>query len=157
MATFYADNYKAGYQDKPSSKYPKGEFNGKRKVQIDRFTLVNAAGTAGLKTGDRLLLGPLPASSLFLNAKVHLDKSLGATGIFNLGYLANGVDAEDTDAFVTGADGGGQSALAETDKDSAGLYKRFSKETFLVLICTEDMDDAVLDAVVTIETEYVND
>lgn len=157
MATQNADNYQAGYFDKPSEKYPKGELNGKRKVTLDSKVLVDAAGTAGLKTGDRVLLGPIPASSKFLNAKAHINKSLGVTGIFDLGYLANGVDAEDTDAFVKGVDGGGQAALKETAFGDAGLYKRFSKETFLVLICTEDMDDSVLDAVVTIEVEYVND
>ena len=109
------------------------------------------------QVGDRILGPFIPASSLVTDAKVRISKSLGVTGIFDLGFLANGVDAEDTDAFVVGADGGGQAALTRAGASSAGIYKRFTKDTQLVLICTEVLDGSVLDADIEFEVEYVND
>ncbi len=73
-----------------------------------------------------------------------------------MGFKANGVDAEDSDAFVVAADGGGQAALKGPIAGAAGLYKRFTKDTQVFLKCTE-ITGATADAVITMEIEYVND
>ena len=99
----------------------------------------------------------IPPNSVVTDAKIYINKSLGATGIFDLGYLANGVDSADTDAFVKGADAGGQAVVQRADVNSAGLFKRFTKETQIVLTPTENMDGSVLDGEIIMEVEYVND
>lgn len=152
MANFNGENYQGAFVTKPHEKVPKGENTGKRRTLIERFTLSSALGA-----GDRILGLKIPASSMVLDAKIKISKSLGATGIFDLGYLANGEDAEDVDAFVKSADAGGQAVLKRADVSSVGIFKRFSKETQMVAICTEIMDGAVLDGVITMEITYVND
>lgn len=152
MATYNGDNYQKGFVTKPSEKIEKGEYTGKSRVMIERKTL-----SVALQVNDEVL-GPLiPADSIILDAKVKIDKSLGATGIFNLGYKANGVDAADLDGFVVGADAGGQAVLKRADVSSAAIFKRFTKDTQLVLVCSEVMDGSVLDAVVTFEVVYSNE
>ena len=154
MADFNADNYKGQYVDKPSSKFPKGENAGRKRLLLDHYT-TNAVD--GVLTGgaDRVLGPKIPASSIVTDAKIYIDGTLGAGGIFDLGYLANSVDAADADAFVTGADGGGQAALQRADATNAGLFKRFSEETQVVLSCTETTVNAGV--TITFEIEYVND
>jgi len=110
-----------------------------------------------INIGDRILGPKIPASSIVTGAKIKINKSLGLTGVFNLGYLANGVDVEDTAAFVTGADGGEQADLKSADRSNAGIFKRFSEITQLVFICTEATTGAVLDGVIECEVEFVND
>lgn len=152
MANYNGDNYKLQWVDKPSSKLPKGENAGRKRLLLEHYTAALA-----LQVGD-VILGPkIPASSIVTDAKIKINKSLGATGIFDLGYLANGVDAADADAFVKSADAGGQAVLLRAVAGDAGIYKRFSKETQIALICTEVMDGAVLDGVIEFEVEYVND
>ncbi len=152
MATFNGENYEKGYVNKPSEKIEKGELAGRKRLVFDKLTLSSA-----LAVNDEILLPFIPASSIVTDAKIKIDKSLGATGIFELGHKANGVDAEDSDAFVVAADGGGQAALKRANELNAGIFKRFSKETQLFLKCTEVMDGSVLDAVISVEVEYVND
>lgn len=156
MAIYNGDNYQGQFVDKPSSKFPKGEQAGRKRLLKEK-----RLSDIAFQVGDRILGPKIPASSLITDAKVRISKSLGATGIFDLGYLANGVDAEDTDAFVVGADGGqgvaGPGRLERASHTSAGIYKRFTKETQLVLICTEVCDGTVLDADIEWEVEYVND
>lgn len=152
MASYNGVNYQKAFVDKPSEKIEKGEFAGKRRVVIERKTL-----NVALAVNDEVLGPYIPADSVVLGAKVFINKSLGATGIFNLGYKGNGVDAADLDAFVIGADAGGQAALARESAASAGLFKRFTKDTQLVLVCTEVMDGTVLDGEVVFEVEYSNE
>ena len=152
MANYNGDNYKKQWVDKPSEKLPKGENAGRKRLLMEHKTT-----DVAYQVGDRILGPKVPASSIVTDAKVKISKSLGATGIFNAGFLANGVDAEDTDAFVISADGGGQAYLKRANSDNLGIFKRFSEETQIVLICTEFLDGTVLDAVIELEVEYVND
>ncbi len=152
MTIVNGDNYAAQWVTKPSEKLPKGESAGRKRLLLEHYTAAYA-----IQVGDTILGPKIPASSIVTDAQIKISKSLGATGIFNLGYLANGVDAADTDAFITGADAGGQAVLAKPAAGNVGIYKRLSKETQIVLICTEVMDGAVLDGVIEFEVEYVND
>ena len=152
MANYNGDNYAKQWVTKPSEKLPKGENAGRKRLLMEHYTL-----SAALGVGDRILGPKIPADSIVTSAKIKIDKSLGTTGIFNAGFLANGVDAEDTDAFVTAADGGGSAALKSAAAGNVGVFKRFTAETQVVLICTEIMDGTVLDGVIELEVEYVND
>jgi len=155
MADYNADNYKGQYVDKPSSKFPKGENAGRKRLLLDHYT-TNAIDGALTGGGVDRVLGPkIPASSIVTDAKIYIDGTLGIGGIFDLGFLANGVDATDVDAFVTGADGGGQAALKRADASNVGVFKRFSVETQLVLSCFETTANAGV--TITFEIEYVND
>jgi len=154
MATLNGDNYKKQWVDKPSEKLPKGENAGRKRLLLEHYTPL-----AVMAIGD-VILGPkIPASSIVIDAKLRVDKSISDDGIFDLGYLANGVDAADTDAFVVGANAGGQAVLKRADESSAGIYKRFTKETQIALIVTEATVSSNLDltAVIEFEVEYVND
>lgn len=168
MATFNADNYAASRVTKPSTKYSTGEQGGKIRTLVDRKTLVDAAGTAGLDSGDEITMGYLEDGSKVLDAYVRINKSLGATGIFDLGHRAytdgdGNTVSEDQDAFVKSADGGGQAAVqrAGADNANAGLGKRFSiqngGQVQVFAKCTEVMDDTVLDAVLEAVIFYVKD
>ena len=121
---------------------------------------MDSAGTAALDANDEINLGYLPKNAHVVDAFVKIDKSLGATGIFSLGHRATkDIDeatlAEDPDAFVQSADGGGQAVLARADLNSVGL-REFGDETQVFLTCTEVMDDSVLDAILEVYLFYVN-
>lgn len=149
MAQYNGDNA-AKIASKPSEKIEKGELYGKKRTVIEHKTL-----SVALAVNDEVLGPSIPADSIVTDAKVYVSKSLGATGIFSLGHKSNGVEAADLDAFVTAADAGGQAVLARAN--GAGVFKRLSEDTQIVLVCTEVMDGTVLDAVVTFEVEYCNE
>lgn len=156
---YNGDNYAMQWVDKPSEKLPKGEVSGKLRAVLDRKTLVDAAGTAALNVGDTVKGPYVPASCLVVDAKLSTNKSLGATGKFDLGYLASDDDVADPNAFVSDCDGGGQAGFARmaAAQAGAGLYKRTTKKLQMVAICTEVMDDSVLDAVLTMEVNYLSE
>lgn len=160
MTTYNADYYKAQFVDEPSSKYRKGALGGTLKSFYDKITLVDSAGTAGLNNGDEINLGYLPKGARITDAKIKINKSLGATGIFTLGTRATkDIDeatlAEDSDSLVASADAGGQAVLARATLASVGL-REYGDEVQLFLTCTEDMDDSVLDGVLEVFVDYVN-
>jgi len=152
MPDYNGDNYKLQYVDKPSEKLPKGEAAGRVRSLVEHHT-----AAAAIQVGEKILGPKIPASSLVVDAYVKISKSLGATGIFDLGFAANGVDAADADAFVKSADAGGQAVLQRSQAGDVGILKRFTKETQTVLECTEVMDGAVLDGVIEWVIFYVND
>jgi len=153
MTIRYGDNYTGQYRTKPSEKFPKGESGGGRlRPIVERETL--AVATA---VGDRIWGPIIPAGSLVLEGFVKISKSLGATGIFELGYLAGDDDVEDTNAFVVSADAGGQAVFVKSDYQAAGTLKRLTTDLQLVARCTEIMDGTVLDAVITFGVILVND
>lgn len=160
MATFYGDNVNGSRQTTPHDKYPPGEKGGMARLLIDKKTLVDAAGTAGLDANDEILLGYLPKGAKVVWAVAKIDKSLGATGIFSLGFKATKDEdgntlAEDADAFIDSIDGGGQAVMATPQAGAAGVFRRFGAETRVFLKCTEVMDDSVLDAVIDVAVWYV--
>ncbi len=161
VVTYEGDNYTGAYSAEPIAKYPPGEQNGTPKVIFERFTLVDAAGTAGLDANDLILVGKLPKNSMIVDAYMRLNKSLGATGIFTLGNVASTDEdgetvAADPDGFCPACDGGGQAALSRPNETSLLLGKRFGEETIIQAKCTEVMDDTVLDAVLEVYISYVN-
>ena len=150
MANLNGDNYKAQFVDKPSSKFPKGENAGRKRLLLEHYT------TVGVIAANDVILGPkIPASSIVVDAKVKITSALGATSTFTLGYLANGVDSADDDAFVDGINANAGATLDRADASSAGIYKRFSEETQVALKCTGvTANSGVL---IEFEVEYVND
>jgi len=152
MATKYADNYTGLYITKPHEKIRMGENAGRKRLLFDIYTLAYAA-----QVNDEILCGFLPAGCRVIDAKVKISKSLGATGIFSLGAKANLEDAEDADSLIAAVDGGGQAALTGPSAASVGIHKRYESKTQIFLTCTEVMDGAVLDGIISVEVEYVND
>ena len=129
MGNKYGTQYKLAHVDVPSVKIPSGEF------RADVLCMyMDYLADAELATTDTLFLGKLPANVRVIEVKFRCPAT-GATGIFNIGYQANGVDVADLDAFVVGADPGAAAVYA--DGAGAGLGKKFTAETNVVLTPTE--------------------
>ncbi len=133
MTSLYGANYTNAYVDVPASPYPAGEHNGKVRVLYDSYTLPSAIVAAN----DTISIGKLPAGARVINAQIFIPASMGATGIFDVGYAANGVDSADPNAFILAADAGGQAVLGVPTLGSVGLFKKFSVETEIIITCTE--------------------
>ena len=138
MATLYGLNYDETYNE--NGKYRPGEYNGHVKTLYDEHTFVEDVNAIG----DDILIGKLPAGARVLATRVKSD-SMGTTGIFELGYQANGVDVADTDAFDASIDAGG--AAVQSDGDGVAIGKKFSAETIVQLQLTEATDSAIGDTV----------
>lgn len=148
MADLYGANYTKVYVNKPSEKAGKGEFNGHVKTLYDEYTFLAEAGTS-----DVVYLGKLPAGARVVGGKVKCP-STGATGIFDLGYLANGVDAADADGFAAAVDPGAAAVLA--DLNGAAIGKKFTVETTIVADFSEVTASATGD-VLQVWVEYIID
>lgn len=125
MANKYSSNYQAAYVDVPASKIPPGEQSGDVKTMYAEYV-----ADGELAVADVLYLGKLPKGARVVGGRIICPAS-GITGIFDVGYLANGVDAADADAFVVAADPG--AAAVSADIAGAGLGKKFEAETTVVL------------------------
>ena len=130
----------------PSEKVEKGEIAGRKRLV--REVLLLATATA---VGDKIYGPSIPAGSIVTDAKIVIDKSLGATGIFMLG------NASDDNAYILAADAGGQAVLQRAVAGCAGIHVRTTAATQLICECTEIMDGTVLDGTIYMEVEYVND
>jgi len=131
MATVYGVNNTKKYITVPMDKVQAKDDGGKVRVAYDSYVFPAAA----FASGDVINLMKLPKGAKVVDAVVK-SPSLGTTGIFNLGYLANGVDVADTDAFVLQADAGGQAVFKKMATE-AGSFKEFSVETTVALTSTE--------------------
>lgn len=129
MANKYSSQYQKAYVDVPSAKINPGEQSGDTRIMYAEFV-----GAAELALTDDVYLGKLPAGARVINGRV-ICPATGATGIVDIGYLANGVDVADQDAFVVGADPGAAAVSAAIT--GAGIGKKFSVETTVVLKPTE--------------------
>ena len=129
MASKYSAQWTKAFINVPSEKINPGEVSGSVKNEYASFT-----GAAELATTDTVFLAKLPAGARVLECKVRCPAT-GATGIFDIGYQANGVDAADLDGFVVGADPGAAAVYAAGA--GAALGKKFSAETNVVLTPTE--------------------
>lgn len=136
MADLYGSNYTKAYVSKPSEKAAKGEYNGHVKTLYDEYVVPLANELA---TADFVYIGKLPAGARVLGGKVKCQAA-GATGIFDIGYLANGVDAVDADGFAAGVDPGAAAVLQELN--GAAIGKKFTVETTVLLDVTEITADA---------------
>jgi len=130
MANFYSSGYQKAYIDVPSQKINPGEQSGDSKVMYAEIT-----GTAEFTTNDTIYLGKLPKGARVLGGRI-ICPATGATGIFNIGYQANGVDSADLDAYVVGADPG--AAAVSAIITGAGLGKKLGAESTIVLTPTEN-------------------
>lgn len=151
MTDLFGVNYKKVYQDDPSGKANKGEYNGHKKVLFDEHTFaadVNAIG-------DKIYIGKLPAGARVLKAVVK-SPSLGTTGIVHLGHEASesGDITADADAFVVSADAGGQAV--QDSGSGLGIGKRFDEAVTVLLELTE-ATDAAQDDKIQAWLEYVVD
>jgi len=151
MTVKYGTNYTLARITKPAEKVEMGQIAGKKRLLIDFYVADYA-----VQVGDEVLGLYIPKDSIVTGAKVKISKSLGATGIFSLGHKANDDDAEDPDAFVIAANGGGQAALHYAEAGTVGIFKKFEHETQVFLTCTEVTDGNVLDGIISFEIEYVN-
>lgn len=136
MADFFGSQWTDAYIDVPQEKIAPGDYAGSIKSIYSSFTVPAADELA---TTDTLFLAKLPPGARLLDCKVKCPAT-GATGIFNIGYQANGVDAADLDGFVVGADPGAAAVYAAGA--GAGLGKKFTVETNVVLTPTEITADA---------------
>ena len=138
LTNVYGVNYKAAYQDVPSTKVGGGEKGGVLYILREKFTF-DADGGAS----ETVKLGRLPAGAMVLAARVY-GPDLGGTGTFELGNSAsvNGsaVDALDVDSFIDAGDSSGQ-AFDVADSASAqrgpaiGII-RFASEVDVILTLT---------------------
>lgn len=138
MATLYGLNYAETYNS--NGKYRPGEYNGHVKTLYDEHTFVADVNAIN----DIIKIGKLPAGARVLATRVK-SVSLGTTGIFELGYAANGVDSADADGFDAIVDAGGQAV--QSDGDGVAIGKKFSVETEVQLNLTEATDSALGDTV----------
>ena len=161
MAEFYTDNYQKQYIDKPAQPFNKGEVAGRNRILMGRVTVSDA-----LTVSDTILVGFIPANSVIVDAKIIVSKSLGATGILELGHGASSTEAlegqssaisADSNGLVSAADAGGQAVLKRADNTNPILGKRLGAETAIYATCTEAVDGTVVDAVAYFIVEYVND
>jgi hypothetical protein len=148
MATVYGVNNTKKYITVPMEKVAAKEDSGKVRVSYDSY----AFPANIFASGDSIELMKLPAGAKVVNAIVKAP-SLGTTGIFDLGYKANGVDVADLDGFVLAADAGGQAAFKVMGTE-AGSFKEFSVETQVVLTSTE-ATTAALALVIEVAVFYV--
>lgn len=135
MATFYMDNYKKAYVDKPSAKIAPGESIGAVKFSYDEITLGQAVIALNdvIKTSLRVTKG-----AKIMDAGILIPASLGTTGIFSLGRAASALNVADPDSLVVAADAGGQAALAKATAASVDLLKDIEEDELMFdLTCTE--------------------
>jgi hypothetical protein len=131
MASVYGVNNTKKYITNPIDKVAAKEDGGKVRVAYDSYVFPANA----FASGDKIELMKLPKGAKVVDAFVKAP-SLGTTGIFDLGYKANGVDSADSDAFVLSADAGGQAVFKRMSTE-AGSFKEFSVETTVELTSTE--------------------
>lgn len=111
-------------------KIEKGEVTGRVHMLYDEKTF-----TAEAQVADTLkLCAPIPQGARVIGGKV-ICPATGATGIFKIGYQANGEDLADDDAFATGIDPGAAAVAAELA--GAGIGKKFNKATQVEATFTE--------------------
>lgn len=135
----------------PAEKVDPGEINGRVKVLQEKFSL-----SAALTINSTIACPKLPVNAKPLRAFIR-SSDMGGTGQFSLGYLANGVDSADTDAFVAACDAGDAAALTHNTglAAEAGILKRFSVETQVVITVLEATTATSGDVEIVIE--YVID
>ena len=135
MATDYGVNYNKAYVLVPAQKYGVGEFNGNTKTLFDEHT----GNRAVYAIADIIKFGKLPKGARVLQATVK-SASLGTTGIFTLGYPANGVDVADPDGFLVVAQGDAGGQAVQASGTGAAIGKKFTAETEVELVFTEASD-----------------
>ena len=157
MATFYSSNFEATRINRPNDKFKAGELTGKVRVLMGQIVV-----PATLALNDTIELGDIPANSRIIGGRVHINKSLGATGIL---AIANGATVdEDGNSIALNnlgitaiADAGGQAAFAQNGAAQTIVNKRLGADTRVFAHCSEAVDGNVTDAIADFVVFYVND
>ena len=140
MATVFGVNYSKKFIANPSEKVVGKEHSGKVRMAFDSYVFA-----ANVVAGANVIkLMKLPAGAKVVDCIVKCP-SLGTTGIFELGYEANGVDIADPNGFLvsTSIDAGGQAVLGVPTLASVAIFKEFSVETQVILTQSEDTTAAL--------------
>ena len=146
-------------QNFPAEKAKPGQINGRVKSLSEKYTMI-----AALAVNDEILGPKLPGGARVIDATITIDKSLGATGILDLGHKASedldgNTLAEDQNAFINQADGGGQAVFQRMGSSAsnieAGYNQEFGTEAQVYAKCTEL--SVVTDAVIEFHILYVID
>lgn len=139
MAEFNGSNYSKIFINVPSNQISEGELSGKVRVLQDSFI----CGQNVYAIGDLINMGAkLPKGAKVIEAAL-VCPSLGTTGIMKLGFIANGVDSADDDAFIASADAGGQAVKALMPAGAAALGKKFDADTGIQIKFSEASDAAL--------------
>jgi hypothetical protein len=150
MAEFNGSNYSKIFIDVPSKQISEGELSGKVRVLQDSFI----CGQNVYAIGDLINMGAkLPKGAKVIEACL-ISPSLGTTGIMKLGFLANGIDSADDDAFIASSDAGGQAVKSLMPAGSAALGKKFEADTSIQIKFTE-ASDAALGLEIKVFIQYI--
>jgi hypothetical protein len=137
MATLESVNY-ALENAEPSEKAAPGNIGGKIRVIHDSHTWTSAPSL-----NDVIYSSKLPVGAQVIDAWIKGEQDSYTTGKVSLGYLDNGTDAADADAFIDECDFGAAAALQRADgaDAEAGIFKEFDYETRVSVTFTEAPGD----------------
>lgn len=128
MATKYSTQYNNAYNN--GVKVGEGDIDGRVKNLYADFVL-----TEVFAIGDIAKIGKLPKGATVIEAII--VSPADATGEYDLGWAANGVDAADPNGFIDAAmDTTAQIKKATDAANNAGLFKTFGAETEVELVGT---------------------
>lgn len=133
-----------------------GEINGHVKVMYDRIVGERAV----YAISDTIDIGgKLPKGARILDAKVK-SASLGTTGIMDFGYAASEeptpLEVADPNAFVVGADAGGQAVLQGPLSTNTSVGKKLLSAVQPQIVFTE-ATTAATDVVIEAWIAYIVD
>lgn len=135
----YGANHEALYQSTGDIvKRDAGDQHGRVRVAYDSFT-INSTDEVG--SGAVINMMKLPGGATVVDAHLVMPAS-GTTGIVDVGYLANGVDAADPNAFFESADPGAAAVDARMAGTVAGFNKKLGAETTVTITASEATADA---------------
>lgn len=123
--TEYGVNYTNANVTVPAVKIPVGEQAATVKWAFDTFT-----STGVITVNSVLKMMKIPKGCRVLDVVVS-STDLGTTGILDIGWAANGVDAADADGFLASVDvkSAANTVSMVEQADMPGLFKEFGAET----------------------------
>lgn len=155
IVSLNGDNYDGFYNQEPRQAMPKGDAAGEIKVLRDEIAI-----PALISATSTIDFGFIPEGSRIVDAKLIIPATLGATGIFTMGFDAH-VDQDgsavvaDPNALILSADAGGQAVFARMIAAAAGYgVKIGSGGAQINVTCTEA---GVAAGQMYIEVHYIND
>jgi hypothetical protein len=139
MATVYTSEYNNAYVVEPSVKNDVTKWHGRVRVIKADITFA-----AELGVSDVIKIAKLPKGARVLDARVVAPVD-AASGIYNIGWEANGDIIADPDGLFVGAsecDFGAAALNAKLLGTSPGFGKKFEAETVISATVTEVSTDA---------------
>jgi len=134
MADLYTAEYSNAYVVAPSVLNDVTKLHGR--VRLIKADIVFAAELA---LADVIKIAKLPKGARLIDARV-VAPADSASGIYNVGYEANGVDVADADGLFVGAselDFGAAAVDAKLKGTAAAFGKKFEAETVISATVTE--------------------